>query len=103
MPRSEKTQAAQTIVSEASAALNLDLVEKLAQPLAEYLLRDYTAEDWQDSPLVEVLAHVATAARSLTASRTRSGKPQKRDGRSKRRSLETMERKEERSRNYPRS
>ena len=59
MPRSEKTQAAQTIVSEASAALNLDLVEKLAQPLAEYLLGDYDAEDWQDSPLVEALARVA--------------------------------------------
>ncbi len=43
MPRSEKTEAAQAIVSEASAALNLDLVEKLAQPLAEYLLGNYTA------------------------------------------------------------
>ncbi len=50
MPRSEKTQAAQTIVSEASAALNLDLVEELAQPLAKYLLDDYGAEDWQRSP-----------------------------------------------------
>ena len=59
MPRSEKTQAAQTIVREASAALNLDLVEELAQPLAEYLLDDYTAEDWQGSPLVEALARVA--------------------------------------------
>ncbi len=59
MPRSEKTQAAQTIVSEASAALNLDLMEELAQPLAEYLLDDYTAEDWRDSPLVEALARVA--------------------------------------------
>ncbi len=58
MPRS-KTQVAQAIVSDASLALNLDLVEELAQPLAQYLLDDYTAEDWQDSPLVETLARVA--------------------------------------------
>jgi len=63
MPRSEKTQAARIIVSEASAALNLDLVEKLAQPLAEYLLDDYTAEDWQDSPLIEALARAAAKSR----------------------------------------
>ena len=36
MPRSEKTQAAQDIVRDASPALNLDLVEELAQQLAEY-------------------------------------------------------------------
>ena len=44
MPRSERTEAAQAIVSEASG---------------EYLLRDYTAEDWGDSSRVETLAHVA--------------------------------------------
>ncbi len=27
--------------------------------LAEYMLADYDAEDWQDSPLVEALARVA--------------------------------------------
>ena len=40
-------------------AITLDLVEELAEPLAEYMLADYTAEDWQDSPLVETLARVA--------------------------------------------
>ncbi len=59
MPRSEKIKAAQAVVSEASTALTLDLVEELAEPLAEYMLGDYTAEDWQDSPLVETLARVA--------------------------------------------
>ena len=32
---------------------------ELAEPLAEYMLNDYTAEDWQDSQLVETLARVA--------------------------------------------
>ncbi len=59
MPRSEKTKATQAIVSEASTALMLDLVEELAEPLAEYMLNDYTGEDWQDSGLVEALARVA--------------------------------------------
>ena len=58
MPRSEKTKAAQVVVSEASTALTLDLVEELAEPLAVYMLNDYTAEDWQDSLLVEALARV---------------------------------------------
>ena len=60
MPRSEKTNAAEAIVSEASTtAITLDLVEELAEPLAVYMLNDYTAEDWQDSLLVETLARVA--------------------------------------------
>ncbi len=46
MPRSEKTKAAQVVVSEASTALTLDLVEELAEPLAVYMLNDYTPEDW---------------------------------------------------------
>ncbi len=58
MPRSERIKAAQAVVSEASTALTLDLVEELAEPLAEYMLGDYTAEDWQDSGLVEALARV---------------------------------------------
>ena len=35
MPRSEQIAAAKAVVSEASAALTLDLVEELAEPLAE--------------------------------------------------------------------
>ena len=46
-------------MSEASTALTLDLVEELAEPLAEDMLGDYTAVDRQDSPLVEALARVA--------------------------------------------
>ena len=45
MPRSERIKAAQAVVSEASTALTLDLVEELAEPLAEYMLGDYTGED----------------------------------------------------------
>ena len=43
----------------AADALSLDLVEQLAEPLAEYMIGDYTAEDWQDSSLIEPLARVA--------------------------------------------
>ena len=43
----------------ASTALTLDLVEELAEPLAEYMLADFDAEEWQDSGLVEALARVA--------------------------------------------
>ena len=59
MPRSEKTAAARAVVSEASAALTLDLVEDLAEPLAEFMVANYDADDWQSSPLVESLAGVA--------------------------------------------
>ena len=59
VPSSERIKAAQAVVSEASTALTLDLVEELAEPLAKYMLNDYTAEDWQDSSLVEALARVA--------------------------------------------
>lgn len=59
MPRSEKTKAAQAIVSQASASITLDLVEELAQPLATYMVADYTGDDWRDSPVVEALARVA--------------------------------------------
>ncbi len=52
-------KAAQAVVSEASTALTLDLVEELAEPLAVYMLNDYTTEEWQDSGLVEALARVA--------------------------------------------
>ena len=59
MPRSEKTAAAQAVVSQASTALTLDLVEEIAEPLAVFMILEYEAEDWQDSPLVEALARVA--------------------------------------------
>ena len=59
MPRSEKMAAAKAVVSEASAALTLDLVEDLAEPLAEFMVANYDAGDWQSSPLVESLARVA--------------------------------------------
>jgi hypothetical protein len=58
MPRTEKTKAAATIVDDASNSLSA-LVEELAEPLAEYMLADYSAEDWRDSPVVEALARVA--------------------------------------------
>jgi hypothetical protein len=54
----EKRIAARNIVAEASSSL-ADLLGDLAEPLAEYLLDDYSAEDWQDSPVVESLARVA--------------------------------------------
>ncbi len=59
MPRSEKTKAAQAIVSQATTSITLDLVEELAQPLATNMVADYTADDWRDSPVVEALARVA--------------------------------------------
>ena len=60
MPRSEKTDAALSVVDEAaSRPLSLVLIEELAEPLAEYILADYDAEDWQNSPVVEALAGVA--------------------------------------------
>ncbi len=37
----------------------LDLIAELAETVAENMLRDYDTEDWQDSPVVETLAHVA--------------------------------------------
>ena len=40
-------------------ALSLDLVEQLAEPLAEFMLGDFTPDDWRDSSLVEPLARVA--------------------------------------------
>ena len=43
----------------AAGALSLDLVEELAEPLAEFMVGEYGAEDWQDTPLVETLARVA--------------------------------------------
>ena len=59
MPRSEKIEAAQAVVSQASTASTLDLVEEIAEPLAGFMIGEYEAEDWQDSPLVEALARVA--------------------------------------------
>ena len=59
MPRSEKIEATQAVVSQASTALTLDLVEEIAEPLAEFMVSSYEGEDWQDSPLVEALARVA--------------------------------------------
>ena len=64
MPRSEKIEAAQAVVSQASTALTLDLVEEIAEPLAEFMVSSYEAEDWQDSPLVQALARVADKARA---------------------------------------
>ncbi len=58
MPRTEKTKAAASIVDEASSSLSA-LVEELADPLAVFMLADYSAEDWRDSPAVEALARVA--------------------------------------------
>ena len=57
MPRSAK--AAEVIVQEASRPVSVDLVAELAEPLAEYMLGDYTAKNWQTSPVVEALARVA--------------------------------------------
>jgi hypothetical protein len=58
--RSKSTAEANDIVSDASAfGPTLDLVEELAEPLAEYLLSEYANEDWRDSPLIETLARVA--------------------------------------------
>lgn len=37
----------------------LDLIAELAETVSENMLRDYDAEDWQDSPVVETLARVA--------------------------------------------
>lgn len=37
------------------------LVAEVAEPLAEYMLSDYAAEDWQDSPVVEGHRHGNTA------------------------------------------
>ncbi len=56
MSRSEKIEAAQAVVSQASTALTLALVEEIAEPLAEFMVGGYEAEDWQESPLVEALA-----------------------------------------------
>jgi hypothetical protein len=46
MSRSEKIEAAQAVVSQASTALTLDLVEEIAEPLAEFMVGNYEAEDW---------------------------------------------------------
>ena len=35
------------------------MVGEIADPLAEYMLADYDAKDWQNSPVVEALARVA--------------------------------------------
>ena len=58
MQRTTKTKAAASIVDEASSSLSA-LVEGLADPLAEFMLAGYSAEDWRDSPAVEALASVA--------------------------------------------
>jgi len=58
MPASEQTQAVATIIEDASCSVS-DLVEELAEPLAELMLRSYSDEDWQDSPAIEALARVA--------------------------------------------
>jgi hypothetical protein len=60
MPRSKSTNEANDIVSGANPfGLTLDLVEELADPLAEYLIGDYASEDWRNSPVIETLARVA--------------------------------------------
>jgi hypothetical protein len=58
MPREERIKAAAKIVDDASSSLTR-LVEELAEPLAEYMLADYSDEDWRNSPVVEALARVA--------------------------------------------
>ena len=45
-------------IEDASSSLS-DLVEELAEPLAELMLGSYSDEDWQDSPAIEALARVA--------------------------------------------
>jgi hypothetical protein len=59
MTRQKVISAAQAIVSEALSKSSFDLVAELAEPLAEHVVRDYGRQDWQDSPIVEALAHVA--------------------------------------------
>ena len=39
--------------------LSLDLIEELAEPLAECLVEGYVWQNWQDSPVVETMARVA--------------------------------------------
>ena len=63
MPRQVATNAAQNIVHEASVSPT-ELLATLAVPLAEYILDDYSREDWQDSPVVEALARVAAQLES---------------------------------------
>jgi hypothetical protein len=58
MPQQFRTNAARQIVEQAGSDA-VELVAELAEPLAEYILDDYQREDWQDSPHVETLAHVA--------------------------------------------
>jgi hypothetical protein len=58
MPRTERTKAAANIVNDASSSVG-SLVEELAEPLAEYMLAEYSDEDWRKRPVVEALARVA--------------------------------------------
>jgi hypothetical protein len=58
MPRTDRSAAAAKIVNDSSSSATR-LVEELAEPLAEYMLADYSDEDWRDSPVIEALAHVA--------------------------------------------
>ncbi len=85
MARSEKTKATQALVSEASTALALDLVEELGEELAEYMVGNCAPEDWQDSPLVEALVRIAALlevdGREVPCkSWPRSGRPARRGG-----------------------
>lgn len=56
MPR-PLSSAARQVADEESMALPLDLIAQLAESLAEFMIADYEREDWQDSPLIETLAH----------------------------------------------
>ncbi len=58
MPRTQGLRDAASIIEDASNSVS-GLVEELAGPLAEYMLADYTDEDWRTSPVVEALARVA--------------------------------------------
>ena len=58
MPRTDRSAAAAKIVNDSSSSATR-LVEELAEPLAEYMLTDYSDEDWRNSPVIEALAHVA--------------------------------------------
>jgi len=58
MPQVERIKAAPKIVDDASSSVGR-LVEELAEPLAEYMLADYSDEDWRDSPVIEAFARVA--------------------------------------------
>ncbi len=69
MPRQQSTAAARKIVGAAATEPTMSLVAELAEPLAEYMLDDYEREDWQDSPLIESLAHSRSTTLTITESR----------------------------------